>query len=349
MRITCAYSGLELQVTHFPASLSNREAMHPIFLIKQKSLLQYLRKWSAGELTEKDSYLLYLALMHSTDQMEFRVPARFTEHTTSIVSQNMEHLARVIGYSNIIVHPHFSMPCIAITRDNADLANSRIWIQDWMQCIIDFQDGNVAAKIQEKLARREQVLHNFIKNVNRPISHYAKILADWAADAAEFPVTPLTPEPGKSVSTREYWKTIIIRCCKAESIFTIPREDLECLIRWCEDNIDHGSLYAHSLMSLLRAGMARQSNFLGDDGINMSLTTYSLMPDDSSPEAAAKQALIDSAPKTEPVRGEYPSQIAYLRARGAFRMAQDYYHELEVATAVECNTTTVTTDSGDIL
>lgn len=348
MRIRCAYSNLDLQVSHFPASLHHRECVHPIFYIPQKKLIQYLRKWGEGELTEIDSYLLFLALLNSTEQVEFRIPVIQTPLTPSIVANNMESLVRVISYTNAIVHPSFVLPRVAITKETCDLKNVAIWIADWHQCFVDFQDGYAVQKVQEKLRKREQVLQAFIKNVNRPISHYAKILADWAGEAGDFPTFLVTID-GKSLRLCDYWKSIIQKCCKAESIFSTPAQDLAELIEHCECNIEPGSIYHHTLLELLRAGAARQHNYLGLGDLDFSVTTYRIIEQDTSIEDANKLAMIDSAPKTKPEPHEYPSKLAFLRAKLKYDMAQEYNKAHTVAAAILSNTESITTDDGKVL
>ena len=345
MRIRCAYSNLDIQVSHFPASLHHRECYHPIFCIPQKKLIQYTRKWADGELTHEDSYLLFLALLNSTEQVEFRVPVIQTPLTASIVANNMESLVRVISYTNAIMHPSFVLPQVAITKETCDLKNVAIWISDWHQCFVDFQDGYAIAKVQEKLRRRESTLQSFIKNVNRPIAHYAKILADWAGEAGEFPTFNITID-GKVWRICDYWKSIIQKCCKAESIFTVPSTDLGELIEHCECNIEPGSIYHHTLMELLRAGASRQQNYLGLGDLDFSVTTYRIIEQDTSIEDANKLAMIDSAPKTKPEPNEYPSKLAYLRAKLKYDMAQEYAKSHTVAAAIHQNVETITLDDG---
>lgn len=348
MRIRCAYSGLDIQIQHFPASLTHGETVHPIFFIPQKKLFQFIRKWGNAELTTHDSYLLFLALLNSTDKVDFRIPASYLGSATdSIVANNMEQLVRAISYANTIVHPAFDLPGIAITPETCNLTNAREWIKDWIACYHSFQSGEIAERESQIILRRESLLQTFIKDVNKPISHYAKIIADWAADAADFPLFPVVIE-GRATSCREYWKTIIIKCCKSESIFSILTNDLDELISHCEENIDHGSIYAHTLMQLLRAGKQRQFNYLGlgDVDLSNSFTPYRILEDDTSVEMAAKLAMIDSAPAEKPIEGNYPSRIAFLRAKIKWEMKCDYQAQMETAAAITANTATVVTDDG---
>ena len=348
MKIKCAYSGLNLEVSHFPAFLESPSTVHPIFNIPQKKLIQYLRKWGNGELTPTDSYLLYLALFNSTDLIEFRTNAVCTTKTNSIVSANLEQLTRVISYSNTILHPSFVLPKIVIDKDTCTLENSPEWIKLWTHEYNNFQSGYLKDKEREAIKKREFILQTFIKDVNKPISHYAKIIADWASEVGEFPQFFVTID-GQSIRLSEYWKGIIIKCCKSEAIFSIPTADLMELIEHCEENIEHGSIYSHTLMELLRAGMSRQKNYLGLGDLDLSLTTYSIIDANTSIEDANRKAMIDSAPLEMPLPGMYPSKLAYMVAKSKWEMALEYKKQMEAVEAIKVNSESILTDDGKLL
>src|SRR6476659_7008978 len=114
MKILCAYSSLEFNVDHFPGYLDSMESHHPVFDIPQKKLLCYTGKWASGALTLTDSYLLFLALLKSSDRVDFRVPVFRNEKTDSIVARNMEYLVRTIIKLNAVhnrseVFPHYAI------------------------------------------------------------------------------------------------------------------------------------------------------------------------------------------------------------------------------------------------
>jgi hypothetical protein len=328
MKILCAYSGIQFTVEHFPAYLSSRECYHPIFDIPQKKLFSYITKWTNHELTDVDSYLLFLALLNSTDQIEFRVPAERTTRTTQIVALNMDALIHIIGKINLIKHPAFVLSRIAITPETKNLSNVNIWIQNWNESFRDFQDGYKQRELDEKIIRREYALQKLIKDAQKPIAHYAKILADWAADAADFPMNAISID-SKTTSCREYWKSIIVRCCKDESIFQVPKNDIIELIDHCEDNLEMGSIYSYTLMKLLRDGIRKQSNFLGFSELDSGAPNYRILDVESTIEDANKMAMIDSAPESAPVKSSYPTLLAYLRAKAKYDMAQEYKKHLE--------------------
>jgi len=323
MKILCALSGVQFTCEHFPASLDAREACHPIFYIPQKRLLGYAAKWAAGELTSTDSYLLFLALLNSTDQVEFRVPAQRTSHGDSIIAQYMEDLIHIIGKINIIKHPNFHIPKFVISPETKTLETAHYWIVVWENCYKDFLSGDASYRKSRKLADRETALTKLLRSAEKE-STYASSLAEWAAIAGDFPNSQIHATPIGAVNLSEYWKCIIRKCCRSESIFQIPEKDLQELIEHCEENIDHGSIFSHALMKLLRNGRTKQKNFLGFGDLDIRSGTYKLLSDEDTVEDANKLAMIQSAPTEEPHLAAYPNRLAFLKAKAKWDMAQNY-------------------------
>ncbi len=325
-KILCSHSGIEFTCEHFPVYLHSRECSHPIFSVPQKKLLAYASKWSAGELTPTDSYLLFLALLHSTDQVEFRVPAQRTLQTDQIVANNMESLFHVVGKINIIKHPAFVIPRFVFSPETKNLDTAHYWILAWESCLEDFTSGYVAArknaKTAEELSRRESALEKLIRSAQKDIMYYAGSLAEWAAIAGNFPDVQVQETPFGRITLAEYWKAIIRRCCRAESIFLIPRSDLDELYEHCQDNIDQGSIFSFTLMNLLRSGRAKHSGFLGLTDLDSSSNTFQILNAEDSVETANKLMMIQSAPTEEPKASQYATRIAYLRDKAKWDMAQ---------------------------
>lgn len=325
--ITCAYSGITFKCEHFPVSLTNQECHHPVFLLEQHRLLSYANKWSAGELTPTDSYLLFLALMNSTSLIEWRHPAVYRKALTdSLVAANMEGLLRIIGKINVINHPKFALPSFAITRDTCTLENVQYWIAAWHEAFIDFMKGYKEQTEQERIIRREYALERMIKSTQlKNAKKYAIALANWAELAGKFPtfqiIHPLTHAP---TTLNEYWKEIITACIREEKIFQYPSTDVDELITHCEDNIPHGSISAASLMDLLRAGKKSQSSYLCLNDLDIAAFKNGTLASEDVVETTNKIAMIQNAPLTEPKRSDYKSEIEFVRAKARYRMKKQY-------------------------
>ncbi len=326
MKILCSKSGIEFTAEHFPGTFFSRELSHPIFSLEQKKLLSYTGKWAAGELTPTDSYLLFLALLNTSEQIQFRTSCKRTPLTNSIVANNMEYLVRTVIKLNAIRTPGTLFPYFAVTAETCTLANVHHWIEVWENCWRDFESGSRRDIIHRELARRETALQRMIKNPHKPIKEYAPQIAEWASTAGSFP-TFLIPNPftkeKKQITLSTYWKEIIIRSTRNEYLYTIPDNDLQELLDHCEENIPPGSIYSHALFEALRHALSKKKNFLGLGDMDLR-STYQILEDPKDVESANFKAMIDSAPIEVPRREQYPTQFAYMKAKLRWDLAKKF-------------------------
>lgn len=350
-KILCAISGIEFKVEHMQLYLTSREAYHPIFSVPPQKLLVLTERWLEQELSDTENYLLYLALFNSTGLMDFRVPAMQSPETASIIAHQMLNLHQMVE----VITSHgeersqelFHLPTFVITPDTKCLEDSGEWIKIWKNCYSDYQNKYQTSTALEKLSRKETILERLIKDKTKDISLYAHQLASWASAAGKFPefiadLDDIHQFKGQNLTLSRYWQYIIKCCAKTEAIWEIPDADLNELIEHCEEHIDHGSIYAHTLMSLLRAGAERKKNFLdlGDIDIGTGGITFRILDANASIEDANKLAAIDSAPQFEPIESQYPNKLAYLKAKMNYKMKKDYELESRVADKIaEINAT----------
>lgn len=325
-KILCAYSSLLFSCDHFPVTLTQRESYHPIFDIPQRKLLPYLRKWAANELTEIDSYLLFLATLKSSDMVDFRVPAIRTEFTDSIIAQNMEYLFRTVIKINSVSLPSQIFSRFVISPDTRTLSNVHYWIETWHENYVDFTNGSRRDYENRKLAQREAALERLIKNPHRDISSYASQLADWAAIAGEFPTCKVNnPFGTKPITLSDYYKQIIIRCASKTQLFSVKKADVEELLEHCEEKISAvGSIYSHALFKVLREALSKLDNFLGLGDFDLGSGGYTILEESSDVEHINMKLIIDSAPEEEPKIDQYPTKFQYMRAKAKWDMAKRY-------------------------
>lgn len=333
--ITCSYSGVVFNCEHMPLALSSREYHHPLFSISKKKLLGLSGQWSTGKLSPTESYLLYLSLLHSTELIDWRVPAAFHSKTMQIISNNMESLIHIIGKIDLIHHPSFALPRFAITSDTCNLSNSYHWIQTWIENYNDWIDGykHSNAETRRALENRESALQRLIKSSHTDQSELASILSKWAALAGDFPQFITThPLTKKRVPICDYWEQIIRSAANEDKIWQFPRGDIAELIDHCEDNIIHGSIYAHSLMKLLRDALRKYDDYLGFGDIDLAgrTTSFTIMPPTGRPEVSESTtaetanilSILSIAPESEPKRHQYPTNFAFIRAKANYDLAQ---------------------------
>lgn len=323
MKILCTYSSIEFSCEHFPGRFYSRDTYHPIFSLPQKKLLGYLGKWAGGQLTQTDSYLLFLALLKSSDLVDFRVPAVHTPFTDSIIATNMEYLAKTVSKLDAITAPSVNFPHYVISPETKTLSNVHYWIENWEESYNDFTSGKRREYDDRQVARREFALERLIKNPHKPISAYSKQLAEWASIAGSFP-TSLTPSPfsGLQVSISDLWKQIIEKCAHETQLYSIPKKDLIELQEHCEEFIPVGSIHSHALFKIISNAIKRQSSFLNLGDIDITKTTYQILSDTDTVESANIKAMLDSSPESAPKESDYPTKIAFLRAQMRWNLSR---------------------------
>jgi len=315
---TCPYSGFQLQASYVPLTLQGRALAHPIFYASSKQLFKLYARFSKGELDTKSSYLLFLALLNQTDMVKWSEPCQYLgAKTDKLVISYMHSLVTVLWETDVIEHPSFKQTGYIFSEDNnnLDLSGGPDWIATWQANIEDFKDGYVTTIQREKLLKVEKQVERVILSNTDP-RVVASSVARWAAIAGSFPKDKV-----------DSWKRIIRKCYNHEAMFSTPRSELLALKEYCELNIEAGTIHFHKLMEVLTEGIARHDGFLGIDISSAVEATYEILPDDASKEETAMAALIHTAPKEKPRESEYPSKIAYLRAKMKWEAAQRHASE----------------------
>lgn len=326
--ITCSKSGVRFNCEHMPIVLAESTYVHPLFHVPQKRLIALAGNWAAGKLTPTESYLLYLALLDSTELIQWRTHATYIGAATdAVVANGMEQLLHIIAKINIIHHPNFALPSFAIGKDTADLSNSFHWIEAWKQNYTDwyesYLDSRKSEELKDKINHREEALQRLIKS-STPVEAYAATLADWAAAAGAFPTSStIHPITKQQIELADYWKQIIRTIANEDKLWRYPRADIAELIDHCEDNIQHGNIYAHKLMAYLRGGIKAYDNYLGfgTDDTPTRGTSFTIMSSDSSVQDINRAALIATAPTEEPKKNQYPTYFAWLKAYTRWKLA----------------------------
>lgn len=312
MRILCAKSGIQFSVEHFPGFLHTREAEHPVFSLSLKQLWKYYPDWQAGKLTETDSYLLFLSLLNATELVDWRVPVRRTEKTATIVTAHMQYLYQTISHLLSVRNYTISVPHVILSNDTADLSCVKTWIDIWETSYDDYVNRKARAIEIQHIKRREAASDKLIRNPRIKPEKYAHLLASWAAEAAEFPDFPVTVRSG-TISCSEYWQQIIVACYNKVEVIQLDRADLIEVTEHCEEKLELGSVYSFQLFAVLREAIK-----LIDGFFSLGNVSFSILPSDSSGESVGEsnlQLLRDSAPSAPPVRTDYPTEFAFLRAK----------------------------------
>lgn len=309
--LICAISGVKIKVSNVPMHLNESIGYyHPIFALPYKRLFGLYSKHCKGELTPTDSYLLFLAFLHATDQVSWQAPATLDPtsiQTEILIENNLRQLITVVELTHAIVNPRFKQPSYVVHKENSDLRSVHNWIRAWEDNIEAFKNNYRAIQEHDDLLRIEKKLSWYIKSGLDTIQ-YASIVANWAEKAAEFPE-----------DKAEYWKKIIRSCFNMERMFSTPLSDLKELKAYVEENIEPGSIHYHTLYEIIKTGIANHSDFLGLDNS----FGFTLLPASAGKGEEEIETIKLTAPETEPQRKDYSTGVEYLKARLKYRVAKN--------------------------
>lgn len=324
-KVLCSFSGIEFKCEHLPIVLTGRETAHPVFFLPTKKLLGVYSKYLEGTLSPSEEYLLFLAYLNGSELVEFRVPAKYTENTQALIAKNFDKLVQVITNIQTIHNPKFSLAKIAITPATSTLDNVHHWIENWESSYNQFLKGQDDRKLIDNLQVLEAKLQRLTNAQTATMQgKYNTTLAEWAAKAFKFPEF-LIDDNGRLITLANYWK-LIIKCCQnQDKIFQFPREDIEELRNHIIEYIDCVPKWGIDLLGIVEDGIELHKNFLGLGDIDLarSSTTYTMLTEIDTVQTANLQAIIQSAPKQEPIESEYPTRFSYLKAKMNWNLARN--------------------------
>lgn len=363
--VTCAISGLRFEVPYLDSLNLNHTYgfIHPIFALSacdtRDALYTLYSRHCKGLLPKKDSYLLFLAILHSTEHIQWSCPASMNPTEPSsirFIENNIAQLVRVIEKTECIRHPSFNQPSFRIHTDSCSLSLLPNWIRAWSDNIDDFYSVRSTIKEREDLQKIENKLTCLIKSGESP-EKFSEIVANWAEAAADFPKHKAA-----------LWKKTIRSCFNIKKMFATPLPLLKEIKVYCEENIGVGSIHFHTLSHVLKEGIFRHTDYLGGSSLAIGYTllpTLSTLVDTSigekynvtnsattnrinhmsntpsferagdsnntnnssrSSEKGARditaiQAVVSNAPKRLPKKEDYSSSLDFLRAKLAYRTA----------------------------
>lgn len=309
MKVYCQYSGIEFDVSGFGST--RLTYIHPIFAAEPKWLLSRMGSWSAQKLTADESKLLFLAILHSTDLVEFRATAN---PAPNIVALNMESLAKIYAWMLGINRVQMVMPKFVVSPENRKMENVRYWIESWWEGRKSFEDGYSKYLLDRKLADKEAALERLIRNSQRTTEDYAGLLATWAMEASNAPK-----------GLRDYWRELFQ--LKGLKVYAARAVDLQEVLDHMEENLEHGSIFAASTMKHLRtlvkknaAGLNYGLGITDEDLAEIDTNPFTIV--EGSVEEHNMQVIAAGAPESEPDPKAYSSRVQYLRAKAAWQLAE---------------------------
>lgn len=326
-RVTCAISGIRFNCSYFEhLNIPHTEGfVHPIFATSHKQLHYLYSAHCRGELTSNDSYLLFMAFLHSSGKVTWKYPSSCNPNelrTKQLIENNIAQLVAVLEKTAIIRHPSFIQPSFNVTHENCNLDQIKNWIKAWEYNIRDFYTGRISDRTRQELVKVENRLSKLILSGEDPKT-FSHVIANWADKTADFP-----PEQA------DKWKDVISSCFSINKMFNTPLPLLKEIKDYCECNIEVGSIHFHTLSHVLKEGISRHIDYLGGSSLALGYTLLSTSSVNTIAKAELKNSaelatLAAKAPSTEPVETNYSTSLEFLRARLAYRVASTVNNQKE--------------------
>lgn len=327
MLVTCRYSAVEFEVKHFNIRANS---IHPIFTFKTTQLLELMKPWMDGKLSETECRLLFTAMLKNSDLVDFRVAAT---PGVQVVAANIEQLAHFIAFKDSVPDADLVFPRIVISAENHDCQNAGQWIDLWREKKKEWELGQDVARSNLRLAQMEDTLIKLLKSPLGDQGRKVSRLADWAFVASGATIkgskTFILPE------TRDYWKELFKLKPASLELYQASTVDLEELLEHMTKYLEHGSTFAAETMRHLRLLYARNkagmlfalgaADLESDasillDPIAMQKHPYSLIDEDV--ELQNQRISASKAPLEHPRPEQYPTKMAYLLAKSRWQTAQ---------------------------
>jgi hypothetical protein len=320
-RITCAISGIRFDVSYLESvSIPHTVGYyHPVFTLSQRNLYDLYYKHTQNKLSPTDSYLLFCAFLHATKQVSWNSPASCNPNdaaTKRLVQNNIAQLIEVYEKTSVIKHPSFRQPSFIVAYDNSHLQQVHNWIAAWNDNLVRWNVTRADRITQRNLAAIENLLSSKLTS-GTPIDKLPAIVADWAVQAGEFPAD----------KEAEY-KKIIRSCFNSSKMFNTPLALIKEVREYCYSNIEAGSIHFHTLCDILNEGISRHVDYLGGSSLALG---YTLLPSTDPRTKLAKEgelktqaelvAIASKAPTEAPVRLDYSTDLDFLKAKLAYRIA----------------------------
>ena len=312
MKIRCKLSGVNFEVQNF--ANTQIQGIHPLFSCDILTHMTFLPDWRAGRLTEDECRVLFCSMLYQTELVDFRttpVP-KF-----STIQNNMEHLFQVLTWLPALTNVRKTLPSYVITHTTRHLANISVILNSWDTEKLNWREGYAREHARARAAQKEDALLHLIRDSSKKTRDYATQLGKWALEASDAPTV-----------IRDSWLKLFQ--LKGLEVYGAKTAELSELLDWMVTRLQHGTSQAHTVLKHLRYLVAESQR--ADFGIGIDQDNPYIILEDTV-ESQNRQRIAASAPLEMPVKENYDTQLAYLRAKAAYNIAASEKAKQEQALA----------------
>ena len=344
MKSQCPISGIEFPTPEF-SWIRQNQVLHPIFNLPAKQLLAQAGKWAAGETSPSENKLLFLALLRTTELIDFKSIACPSDAT---VQKNMQLVMNFASWKSASFHgqmgetKNFSMAKYTVQYPSTHtMENIRTYLDIWLNKVSDLEKSYSYRQemLSEGLKKREEALARLIHSSMRR-NGFERKLGIWALTVAGYDKEDFAyeyalrlfqlkePEIFSNNLRSEKLPFKVIEDYGPKPLSPLC-QDLINLLHIMETELEvytvNGSLqslevlkHLRNLIALNRKGPASYYGVLDDVSLS------------ASPEYLKRlKASVANAPKEQPIKSDYPSLIAYVKAKAIWGEAQEYKRVIE--------------------
>lgn len=213
MHILCKYTAIPYAVQNFRNV--KMVSHHPIFDLTFPELNDLATRWSYHD--EVEQRLLFVAMLRTTECVDFRVPAVPSEAT---IKKNMELLLRTASWKHT-VGDTVSLPGFRVTRDNYTLKSIGAWLFRCGEHKTDWDNKSYNEQIAERVRIQEERITSRLRRGYRDLGR----LIELAMSVANVPA-----------AVKPFWS----------ELFTMRPDKLEDKPKiWSADSSQLQAMYSH--------------------------------------------------------------------------------------------------------
>lgn len=228
MRVVCNKSGVEFATGGFNSlRIANT---HPLIGAQFHVLEEAMEHYHSGKLSNEEKRVLFIALLDSTQLVEFRCACAPTRRT---IARYMEYLYRTALWKYAIGERlDNNLARIAINTETRELKNIGTWLLTWNIAKREATSASHAISIRVQVQAAEEKLLRMLRNNKQDADSFKKMLCDWF-------LTTTAPHSDRV----EEWSMLFL--AKRPEIWNNKHlPELEDMLDWAEGHLIMNSSYA---------------------------------------------------------------------------------------------------------
>lgn len=237
----------------------------PAFNINRIDKQQLLHDFR-NNMNKEEKRLVFLACLASTGLLSCKVPPFPND---AIVDALFPRLLLITQWITNIHLPNYNLPTYQVTHETANLSNLKYWVEALFELKDAFYQERRQVEAVAALKKQEETLELLIRRAEMQHTAYtpatSKMLATWALEISKAPTnmhtTWLAGNKEYSGTIKDYWYYIMT--APTSSIYNIKNADIEELIEHLEDNLEHGTTSAYTVLKYVRSLRDKQTKGLG--------------------------------------------------------------------------------------